>query len=258
MHSLQSTATIHCRALTLGILATSTLAATTVELYAHGTVVVPPSRAHICRFQDNPENPSIPSCAAAVSHAGTSQFLYDWNGIRQGDADGRHQVVVPDGRLCSGGGPEFAGLDLVRDDWTATPIAPDGDGRFEFIYHATAPHSTRDMLFFITPEGWTPDRALTWEDLDFVDDPGNPNDPIDPFCRLTSAMLETIPGIGDGYRMDCPLPNRTGRHVIYHVWQRDDSPEAFYACIDVVLPGSSIFESGFENGGISEWSLSVP
>jgi len=44
-----------------------------------------------------------------------------------------------------------------------------------------------------------------------------------------------LPGVGEVYRMVCPLPVRSGRHVIYHVWQRDDSPEAFYACVDVLL-----------------------
>lgn len=33
------------------------------------------------------------------------------------------------------------------------------------------------------------------------------------------------------------LPPRTGRHIVYSIWQRDpvtDAPEAFYQCIDVV------------------------
>ena len=39
--------------------------------------------------------------------------------------------------------------------------------------------------------------------------------------------------------MNCPLPQgKTGKHVIYNVWQRSDSPEAFYACIDVSFSGA--------------------
>ena len=41
--------------------------------------------------------------------------------------------------------------------------------------------------------------------------------------------------------MNCPLPpNKIGRHVIYAIWQRDDSPEAFYSCSDVVLGNDTI------------------
>ena len=59
--------------------------------------------------------------------------------------------------------------------------------------------------------------------------------------------------------MVCPLPPRTGRHVIYHVWQRDDSPEAFYACVDVLLRGGGpVFADGFESGGLGAWSAAVP
>ncbi len=231
----------------------------TETLLAHGTMVTPASRIYKCRFEDNPENPQDPACAAAVAFAGSPQFLYDWNGVRQGDANGQHQVVVPDGELCSGGGSEYAGLDLLRDDWRTTTISPRSDGTFEFVYLASAPHSTQDMLFYITPEGWDPLQPVTWESLDSIDEPGNPNDPVDPFCHLTTANLEPLDGGGQGYRMVCPLPARSGRHSIFHVWQRDDSPEAFYACIDVEMGGSSlIFDSGFETGDTSEWSLAGP
>ena len=143
-------------------------------LLAHGSIQTPASRVYKCRFEDNPENPQDPACAAAVAFAGDPQFLYDWNGIRQGDADGQHQLVVPDGQLCSGGGPDYAGLDLARDDWRATAIEPDGDGNFTFVYHATAPHSTQDMLFYVTRQGWDPTQPLTWQDLDLIDDPDDP------------------------------------------------------------------------------------
>lgn len=229
------------------------------SILAHGQISTPASRVFKCRFEDNPENPAHPACAAAVAFAGSPQFLYDWAGIRQANANGQHQLVIPDGELCSGGGPEYAALDLVRDDWSATHIEPDGNGNFEFVYFASAPHSTQDMIFYITPEGWDPNQPLTWETLDFIDEPGNPNDPVDPFCHLTEVTLETLPGLGEGYRMVCPLPLRNGRHVIFHVWQRDDSPEAFYGCVDVLMGERNVlFESDFETGDASEWSDAVP
>ncbi|WP_425581227.1 lytic polysaccharide monooxygenase [Streptomyces sodiiphilus] len=35
------------------------------------------------------------------------------------------------------------------------------------------------------------------------------------------------------------FPGGPGRHLIYSVWQRSDSPEAFYTCSDVVFDGSA-------------------
>ena len=38
--------------------------------------------------------------------------------------------------------------------------------------------------------------------------------------------------------MSCPFPqDKSGEHLIYAVWQRDDSPEAFYTCMDVEFTG---------------------
>merc|ERR1712062_750838 len=33
---------------------------------------------------------------------------------------------------------------------------------------------------------------------------------------------------------------KSGKHVIYAVWQRNDSPEAFYSCSDVVFGSENV------------------
>ncbi len=196
------------------------------QSWGHGTMVVPPSRVHECRFNGNPENHQDPACRAAVAAGGT-QAMYDWNGVRQGNANGQHQAIIPDGQHCSGGNPTFRGLDILRSDWRTTSIAPDASGQFEFVYTATAPHATQDMIFYVTPEGFDPTQPLRWNELE-------------EFCRLGQVPLENIPGGGRGYRMKCPLPQRTGKHVIFHIWQRSDSPEAFYSCNDVEFMGGPV------------------
>ena len=187
--------------------------------YGHGTIIVPESRIYKCRFRDNPENPSNPACKAAKDLVGSPQPFYDWNGVRQGDANGNHQALIPDGELCGAGNPDFRGLNLARSDWQTSPIEADANGKFEFIYHATAPHATRDMIFYITKVGWQANQALGWGDL--VE-----------FCRVGSGPLINQQG-KSVYKMSCDLPARSGQHVIYHIWQRSDSGEAFYACSDV-------------------------
>lgn len=59
----------------------------------------PVSRVAQC-YAEGAESPRSAACGAAVAAGGT-QALYDWNGIRIGDANGRHQQLIPDGKLCS-------------------------------------------------------------------------------------------------------------------------------------------------------------
>ncbi|NEE31025.1 lytic polysaccharide monooxygenase, partial [Streptomyces sp. SID7982] len=41
------------------------------------------------------------------------------------------------------------------------------------------------------------------------------------------------------YVFDGTIPERSGRQLVYTIWQRSDSPEAFYACSDVTFGGGS-------------------
>lgn len=201
-------------ALTLGL---GGLAASGLT-YAHGTMVKPQSRVYAC-YQGNPENPTNPACAAAKAVNGAQPF-YDWMSVNQANAAGNHQAVVPDGKLCSGNHPTFSGLDLQRDDWQTTPISADADGRYTFEFKAPAPHATREWKFYVTREGWQPGGELRWSDLE-------------AFCTLGDTPLSS-----DGtYKLNCPLPKRSGPHVIYNTWQRSDSAEAFYTCMDVKFEG---------------------
>ncbi len=192
------------------------------EIFAHGSMETPLSRIYNCR-QENPENPKSAACRAAVETGGT-QALYDWNSVRQGAANGQHRAIIPDGQLCGGGSSNFQGLNLARADWFTTPITPDTAGNFKFTYNATAPHATQSMEFYITKDGYDPTKPLAWNDLE-----------TQPFCTITDVTLQN-----QRYHMTCPLPqNKSGKHVIYHIWQRSDSPEAFYSCSDVALLGGS-------------------
>ena len=199
--------------------------------FAHGTVTYPPSRIWVC-YQENPENPVSPPCIAAVASHGT-QPLYDWNEINQADANGNHMAVVPDGNLASGGRPEkYGGMDQVRSDWVATSVAP---GPFTVTWTNSAPHATDYYRVYITNEGWTPDQPLTWDSLTLLAE------------TTQSAAASTV---------DIPvtLPVRTGKHVIYSIWQRSDSPEAFYSASDVDF-GDETTTVDFEEPPVAGFTL---
>jgi len=202
----------------LGFLICSIISLMSVQfVFAHGTVTSPPSRIYNC-YQESPESPDSAPCIAAVASHGT-QPLYDWNEINQGDANGQHIDLIQDGNLASGGRPiKYGGMDLVSPDWVATPVAA---GPFTVSWTNTAPHATSYYLVYITNADWTPAQPLTWSSL--------------------TLLKQTDPSIAES-SVDIPviLPARSGKHVIYSIWQRSDSGEAFYSTSDVdfgvVLP----------------------
>lgn len=153
------------RAATLAAVGVAPLALTVLAAppaAAHGTVGDPVSRVFQC-YAENPESPTSDACKAAVAAGGT-QALYDWNGIRIGDANGRHQQIVPDGKLCSAGNDEFKGLDLARADWPATSVS---SGAYTFKYRVTAPHKGTFSVY-LTKTGYDPSKPLAWADLDLA------------------------------------------------------------------------------------------
>ncbi|MET9409953.1 lytic polysaccharide monooxygenase [Streptomyces sp. NPDC002935] len=202
-------------ALGIAPLALSALAAAPAS--AHGSMGDPVSRVAQC-YAEGPENPRSDACKAAVAAGGT-QALYDWNGIRIGDANGRHEALIPDGKLCSAGNAEFKGLDLARSDWPATSV---GSGSYTFKYRVTAPHKGTFKVY-ITKAGYDPSQPLAWDDLDLTH----------PVATVTDPAAS-----GGFYTFSGTLPERSGKQLLYAVWQRSDSPEAFYSCSDVAFGGS--------------------
>ncbi|MEV0195466.1 lytic polysaccharide monooxygenase [Nonomuraea sp. NPDC050691] len=182
--------------------------------HAHGTLSNPLSRVYVCK-NEGPETPKSAACKAAVAAGGT-QALYDWNEVSLLEAGGRHRQLIPDGKLCSAGREKYRGLDLPRADWPATKVRP---GSFTVTYHATAPHANSNFEFFITREGWNPAMPLKWSDLV----------PVKTFNGQNPTTFTN---------WTINLPQRSGRHILYSIWQRVvGSNEAFYTCSDVDFGG---------------------
>ncbi|MFC9114156.1 MULTISPECIES: lytic polysaccharide monooxygenase auxiliary activity family 9 protein [Streptomyces] len=194
---------------------------------AHGSMGDPVSRVSQC-YAEGPESPSSEACKAAVAAGGT-QALYDWNGVRIGDAGGRHQELIPDGKLCSAGNEAFKGLDLARADWPATSVS---SGPYTFKYRVTAPHKGT-FTVYVTKPGYDPSQPLAWDDLDLANPVATSTDPASS---------------GGFYTFSGTLPERSGKQLLYAVWQRSDSPEAFYSCSDVTFGGAPAGGGGTGGG----------
>ncbi|MET1073541.1 MAG: lytic polysaccharide monooxygenase [Umezawaea sp.] len=180
----------------------------------HGSAQGPFSRTYNCRWNENPEAPTSGGCKAAIAAGGT-QAMYDWHEVNIANAAGNSRSIIPDGKLCSAGRDKYKGLDLARTDWATTKLT--SGANITFTLKATAPHKGSFELFN-TKNGYNPSSPLKWGDLD------------PSFAKVTDPAL--VNGV---YQINVKLPaGKSGRHLIYVVWQRSDSPEAFYSCSDVV------------------------
>lgn len=203
----------------LGVAPLALVGLAAVPAAAHGSMTDPVSRVFAC-FAEGPESPRSAACKAAVASSGTQAF-YDWNEVNIPNAAGNHRSIIPDGKLCSAGRDKYKGLDLPRGDWPSSPFT---SGNRTFTYKATAPHKGSFELY-VTKDGYDPAEPLNWSDLEDK-----------PFAKVTDPKL-----VNGAYVFDGIVPAKSGRHLIYSIWQRSDSPEAFYTCSDVVF--------GADNGG---------
>ncbi len=199
------------------VLATTVVPASLV--WAHGSMKDPVSRVYSI-YLEGPGSPDSDAAQAAVEACGTQAF-YDWNELVNffpGDPDSQAVVpysqFIPDGRLASADNDKYACLDQVRADWPATPVQ---SGPRELIWYATTPHNPSVFRAWITTDDWTASEPLNWG-------------------QMVELELGSVSLVGQEYRFETVLPERTGRHVLYVVWQRiDPVGEGFYATCDLVF-----------------------
>ncbi|MFI8092958.1 lytic polysaccharide monooxygenase [Streptomyces sp. NPDC086080] len=195
---------------------------------AHGAPTDPVSRVVACSPEGG-ERAGSTACRAAVAANGAP--FTAWDNLRVAGVAGRDRQRIPDGQLCSGGLPAYRGLDLARADWPATRV---GRGAaLPMTYVSTIPHAGAFRVYLTKP-GYDPAKPLTWSDL-----------PEKPFAEVTD------PALTDGaYRFRVTLPaDRSGRHVLYTVWQNSSTPDTYYSCSDVVFPEAETPAAGQPDGG---------
>jgi chitin-binding protein len=100
-------------------------------------------------------------------------------------------------------------------------------------YVSTIPH-TGTFRLYLTKPGYDPTKPLTWSDL-----------PEKPFAEVTDPALTN-----GAYRINAALPSdRTGRHVLYTIWQNSSTPDTYYSCSDVVFPAAKSGGAGTRGAG---------
>jgi lytic cellulose monooxygenase (C4-dehydrogenating) len=190
---------------------------------AHGSVTDPPSRNYGCweRWGDDHLNPNMaqtdPMCAQAWQ--ANPNTMWNWNGLYRENVGGNHQAVVPDGQLCSGGrtqGGLYGSLDAIGA-WVAKPIP----NNFTLTITDGARHGADYLLIYITKQGFDPTtQPLTWGSLELIQRTGS---------YPTTGLYQAQVNAG----------NRTGRHVVYTIWQASHLDQPYYLCSDVIFGGGT-------------------
>ncbi|WP_427919339.1 lytic polysaccharide monooxygenase auxiliary activity family 9 protein [Streptomyces sp. cg40] len=185
---------------------------------AHGAPTYPVSRVYACS-PDGGSAARTAACKAAV--AANGQPFTFWDNIRVPNINGRDRQLIPDGKLCSGGLSDYKGLDLARSDFPSTRLTP--GAKLTMTYASTIAH-TGTFKLYLTKAGYDPSKPLTWSEL-----------PTQPFAEVKDPPLT-----GGAYRIEATLPTgRTGRQLIYTIWQNSSTEDTYYSCSDVVFPGGA-------------------
>jgi predicted carbohydrate-binding protein with CBM5 and CBM33 domain len=180
---------------------------------AHGAPVQPVSRTAACAAGG--VDAGAAACKAALIANG--QPFGSFDNLRVPGVNGNDKQFINDGKLCSGGLPEFKGLDLARSDWPSTKLSP--GTTLTMKYASTIPH-TGTFKLYLTKPGYDPKKPLSWSDL-----------PTQPFASVKDPALTN-----GAYRIAAKLPSdRTGHHVLYTIWQNSSTSDTYYSCSDVVF-----------------------
>lgn len=184
---------------------------------AHGAPTDPVSRVFAC----SPDGGSSGTAACRAGIAANGSPFTAWDNLRVANVNGRDRQTIPDGKLCSGGLPAYRGLDLARSDWPSTRLSP--GTTLTMKYASTIPH-TGTFRMYLTKPGYDPSKPLKWSDL-----------PEQPFAQVKD------PSLTDGaYRIRMTLPkDRTGRQILYTIWQNSSTADTYYSCSDVVFPAAA-------------------
>ncbi|MCG5215760.1 lytic polysaccharide monooxygenase auxiliary activity family 9 protein [Streptosporangium sp. KLBMP 9127] len=186
---------------------------------AHGSIINPASRNYGCwnRWGSDFQNPTMaqqdPMCWQAWQD--NPNAMWNWNGLYRNNVGGNHQAAIPNGQLCSAGrteGGRYNSLDTVGL-WKTTNIGTN----FSVNLWDQALHGADYFRVYVTRQGFNPaTQSLGWNNLELVRETGR----YAPTQNISIAAS---------------APGRSGRHIVYTIWQASHMDQSFYFCSDVIF-----------------------
>jgi chitin-binding protein len=184
---------------------------------AHGSIIDPASRVYGChqRWGNDHLNPNMqqqdPMCYQAWR--AEPNAMWNWNGLYRNGVGGNHQGAIPNGQLCSGGraeGGRYNAMDAVGN-WQMSNIRTN----FTMRLYDQASHGADYFRVYVTRQGFNAaTQSLGWSNLELVRTTG----------RYAPAQ---------NISFDVSAPGRSGRHIVYTIWQASHMDQAYYICSDV-------------------------
>jgi chitin-binding protein len=214
--------------------------------FAHGLLQSPASRNWFCGAITKPDEVAngvaqFPVCGGAFAFNQTAG--YNFMSVLTHTL-GR-AVLGPRTNVCGFNSESFGGGATVWDqpiDWPTTNITA---GPQTFTWNITwGPHfsDTQEFRYWITKPGFQFQVGRPLSFSDFEDE---------PFCTLTyndanpTANPAVIPDKANAqFQNRCTVPERTGRHVIYTEWGRNQFTfERFHGCADVQFRAGPVIDA---------------
>ena len=224
-------------------IAAALLAASPGAALAHGLMTDPPSRNAFCGYITKPDQVAngtaqYPVCGDAFNAPGMNpQAGYSFMSVLTHTTG--YFGVGARTNVCSFNSETWSGAATPWDqpiNWPTTAIS---SGPLTITWNISwGPHfdDTADFRYWITRPDfvWTTSRPLSFSDFE-----------SQPFCNLnyndanpTGNPNVTSEKASQLFRTRCTVPSRSGRHVIYGEWGRNQFTfERFHGCIDVTFGG---------------------
>ncbi|WP_306210306.1 lytic polysaccharide monooxygenase auxiliary activity family 9 protein [Actinoplanes sp. RD1] len=195
---------------------------------AHGSITGPASRNYGCwqRWGSDFQNPAMatqdPMCWQAWQ--ADPNAMWNWNGLYREGVAGNHQGAIPDAQLCSAGRTQsgrYAAMDTVGD-WKATTVG----NSFPVRLWDQAGHGADYIRVYVTRAGFNPvTTAVKWSDLVLVSQAGNT--PVGQWTPAAAGGWEKT--------LQVSLSGRTGRALVYTIWQASHLDQSYYFCSDIAF-----------------------
>jgi predicted carbohydrate-binding protein with CBM5 and CBM33 domain len=210
----------------------------------HGLIQDPPSRNWFCGAITKPDQiangtAQYPVCGQAFNDPDvTFNDGYSFMSVLT-HTTGR-AGIGPRSNVCGFNSETWNGRATVWDQPIDWPTVPMSSGPRDFVWNISwGPHfsDTEDFRYWITKPDfvWQTGRPLSFSDFEET-----------PFCNLSyndanpNGNPNVVPNPGSAtFLTRCTVPQRTGRHVIYAEWGRNQwTYERFHGCIDAQFSGS--------------------
>lgn len=221
--------------LSMGVVVVQTAAAPPAA--AHGAVTDPPSRAYGCfdRWAANWQSPAMATADPMCDYSWKQNpnAMWNWNGQLRDGLGGNYQGAVPDGQLCSAGNSMFNAMN-TPGNWVAKGVP----SNFKLTLTDGSDHGADFLRIYVSKPGFDPTtQRLGWGNLDLVTQTGY------------------YPA-SDPYIADINLSGRSGRAVLFTIWQASHNDQTYMFCSDINIGGGNI--GPWPGGGTSTPPVSTP